>query len=92
MNQQVAFSSGKIDYRTLLRDAALELRRMRAELEESKLKHRAPIAIIGMGCRFPGGANDLAAYWALLRDGVDAIRDMLETSPGRVLAVVLGAS
>jgi myxalamid-type polyketide synthase MxaE and MxaD len=31
-----------------------------------------PIAIIGIGCRFPG-ANDPAAFWQLLRDGVDAI-------------------
>ena len=26
-----------------------------------------------MACRFPGGANDLDAYWQLLREGVDAI-------------------
>jgi acyl transferase domain-containing protein/acyl carrier protein len=31
------------------------------------------IAIIGMGCRFPGGANDPESYWQLLRDGGDAI-------------------
>jgi acyl transferase domain-containing protein/acyl carrier protein len=34
-----------------------------------------PIAIIGIGCRFPG-ANDTAAFWQLLRDGVDAIREV----------------
>jgi len=34
-----------------------------------------PIAIIGIGCRFPG-ANDPAAFWRLLRDGVDAIREV----------------
>jgi myxalamid-type polyketide synthase MxaE and MxaD len=34
-----------------------------------------PIAIIGLGCRFPG-ANDPAAFWQLLRDGVDAIREV----------------
>jgi acyl transferase domain-containing protein/ubiquinone/menaquinone biosynthesis C-methylase UbiE/acyl carrier protein len=35
-----------------------------------------PIAIIGMGCRFPGGANSPVAFWKLLRDGVDAIREI----------------
>ena len=34
-----------------------------------------PIAIVGVGCRFPG-ANDPAAFWQLLRDGVDAIREV----------------
>ncbi|HUY99683.1 MAG TPA: type I polyketide synthase, partial [Thermomicrobiaceae bacterium] len=34
-----------------------------------------PIAIIGIGCRFPG-ANDPRAFWHLLREGVDAIREV----------------
>ena len=34
-----------------------------------------PIAIIGLGCRFPG-AKDPAAFWQMLRDGVDAIREV----------------
>jgi acyl transferase domain-containing protein len=32
-----------------------------------------PIALIGIGCRFPGGANTPEAFWQLLRDGVDAV-------------------
>ena len=34
-----------------------------------------PIAIIGMGCRFPG-ASDLQAFWQLLCNGVDAITEV----------------
>ncbi len=33
------------------------------------------IAIIGIGCRFPA-AQDARAFWNLLRDGVDAIREV----------------
>ena len=33
---------------------------------------KEPIAIIGIGCRFPG-VNDADAYWKLLCDGEDAI-------------------
>ena len=39
-----------------------------------------PIAIIGMGCRFPGGANTSEQFWQLLRDGIDTIGPM---PPGR---------
>ena len=35
----------------------------------------APIAIVGIGCRFPG-AEDPAAFWRLLRDGKDMIREV----------------
>ncbi|GGR38280.1 beta-ketoacyl synthase N-terminal-like domain-containing protein [Streptomyces netropsis] len=33
---------------------------------------REPIAVVGMACRFPGGADDPHAYWRLLRRGFDA--------------------
>ncbi len=35
-----------------------------------------PIAIVGMACRFPGGAADPEAFWRLLRDGVDAVTEI----------------
>jgi phthiocerol/phenolphthiocerol synthesis type-I polyketide synthase C len=34
------------------------------------------VAIVGIGCRFPGGANGPEAFWKLLRDGVDAITEI----------------
>ncbi len=47
------------------------------ELEERvrvlEARQRAPIAIIGMGCRMPGGVSDAEGFWDLLREGRDAI-------------------
>jgi acyl transferase domain-containing protein/acyl-CoA synthetase (AMP-forming)/AMP-acid ligase II/acyl carrier protein len=34
-----------------------------------------PVAIIGLSCRFPG-ARDADSFWRLLRDGVDAVREV----------------
>jgi microcystin synthetase protein McyG len=56
----------------------------RLALLANELKHRVdaleqaahePIAIIGMACRFPGGANTPDLYWNLVRSGVDAITE-----------------
>ena len=35
-----------------------------------------PVAIVGIGCRFPGGANDPLSYWRLIEPGVDAISEI----------------
>src|SRR5688572_12855165 len=35
--------------------------------------HKEGIAIIGIGCRFPGGANDSESFWKLLVDGREAV-------------------
>lgn len=37
------------------------------------------IAIIGMSCRFPGGANNIDDYWNLLMSGKDGISDIPST-------------
>ena len=34
------------------------------------------IAIIGIGCRFPGGVNDAESFWKLLVEGRDAVTDV----------------
>jgi 3-oxoacyl-(acyl-carrier-protein) synthase/pimeloyl-ACP methyl ester carboxylesterase/aryl carrier-like protein len=44
---------------------------------ESKLASlQEPIAIVGIGCRFPGGATDPESFWRLLHQGVDAIGEV----------------
>ena len=66
----------QIDYRSLLQEALLEMRSLRTELEAIAQAKIEPIAIVGMACRFPGGANTPEKYWQLLRDGVLAITEI----------------
>ncbi|MFE5770468.1 type I polyketide synthase [Streptomyces sp. NPDC056485] len=39
-------------------------------------ENREPIAIIGMGCRFAGGANSPDAFWKLLIEGRDGVSEI----------------
>lgn len=39
---------------------------------------REPLAVIGIGCRLPGGIDSPAAFWDALLRGFDAIRDVPE--------------
>jgi len=45
-------------------------------LKNKNIKTNPPIAIVGVGCRFPGGADSLENYWQLLLNGKDAIIDI----------------
>src|SRR4051794_3326846 len=62
-----------------LQKAALALKRMRSRIEALERARTEPIAIIGMGCRFPGAAGNVCGpedLWRLLHAGVDAIREV----------------
>jgi acyl transferase domain-containing protein len=48
------------------------------KLKDVERAKAEPIAIVGMGCRLPGGANDPASFWQLLCDGTDAITEVPE--------------
>src|SRR5215510_5354790 len=63
------------DTRRVLRDALLEIQRLRARVENAP-SSAEPIAVIGMACRFPGGADDVDAYWRLLCAGFDGVREV----------------
>ncbi|MEL6135940.1 MAG: SDR family NAD(P)-dependent oxidoreductase [Cyanobacteria bacterium J06626_23] len=67
---------GATSYRDLLREATTQIRSLRRQLDEVEQRQAEPIAIVGMACRFPGGANTPEAYWKLLRDGVDAVSEI----------------
>ncbi|MFI1369357.1 type I polyketide synthase [Streptomyces griseochromogenes] len=58
------------DYLKLVTANLRQTRRRLAEVEE---RSQEPLAIVGMSCRFPGGAQSPEKLWELLATGTDAI-------------------
>src|SRR5690606_8773484 len=56
--------------------ALLEIRELRARLEAAESAQSEPVAIVGMGCRFPGVRGGPEALWRFLLDGGDAITEV----------------
>jgi acyl transferase domain-containing protein/acyl carrier protein len=62
------------DYQKLLADALRQIRSLKAA--QAAANTVPPVAVIGLGCRFPGGADGPDAYWRMLLDGVDGIVEL----------------
>ncbi|MFF9520718.1 SDR family NAD(P)-dependent oxidoreductase [Streptomyces achromogenes] len=58
-----------------LKRVSADLAQTRRRLREVETQDREPIAIVGMGCRFPGGVTTPEEFWRLVHDGTDAIGD-----------------
>lgn len=55
---------------------ALAVKRLRTEQENLNLIASDPIAIVGMGCRFPGGADSPEEFWTALEEGRDCVGEV----------------
>ncbi|HEY0934971.1 MAG TPA: type I polyketide synthase, partial [Trebonia sp.] len=64
--------------RDYLKLVTANLRQTRRRLREVEEKYEGPIAIVGLGCRFPGGVRSPQDLWQLVTDGTDAISDFPE--------------
>ena len=42
--------------------------------KKEELAYTGPIAIVGLGCRFPGEVSDLGSYWEMLSQGKDSLQ------------------
>lgn len=49
------------------------IRSLRGELARERARAAEPIAVTGLACRFPGGADSPDRFWELLAEGRDAV-------------------
>ncbi|WKB53464.1 type I polyketide synthase [Eleftheria terrae] len=56
-----------------VKQALLEIHSLREQLQAMREAQAEPIAIVGIGCRLPGGIENAAQLWRRLADGFDAV-------------------
>ncbi len=59
--------------RDYLKRAAADLQAARRRVQELEARNAEPIAIIGMGCRYPGGVRTPDDLWTMVDEGRDVI-------------------
>ena len=69
-------SAGIEEYRSRLRDALTTINQLKSKLESFTRERSEPIAIVGMGCRFPGGGDTPELFFDALLQGLDAVTEV----------------
>ncbi|MBD8499353.1 non-ribosomal peptide synthetase/type I polyketide synthase [Paenibacillus arenosi] len=64
---------------SIIKQALLEIKRLKQELQAKQGYQHEPIAIVGMACHFPGGITSPQQYWDALVEMKDMIQPIPET-------------
>ncbi|ECO8340450.1 polyketide synthase, partial [Salmonella enterica] len=58
------------------RDALNTIRNMKQRIDALENAQHEPVAIVGIGCRYPGTIQDTASFWDLLDSAGDAVTEV----------------
>ncbi len=64
------------DKKSALMQAYLLVQELEAKLDAAERAKHEPIAVIGIGCRFPGGVDGPDSLWKVLRSGTDGTSEI----------------
>ncbi|MDC0721165.1 type I polyketide synthase [Nannocystis bainbridge] len=66
------------DFRALLKRSLEKVAELRAALSARDAGASEPLAVVGIGCRFPGGADSPEGFWRVITGGHDVVRELPE--------------
>ncbi len=78
MSSNTSSNNSNNDTAKLLKQALRELKKSKDSVQRLEKEKYEPIAVIGLGCRYPGGANSPERLWEILQNGEDVITEMVD--------------
>lgn len=61
------------DRRAIITEALRKIDDLTARLQSAEKASTEPIAVVGIGCRLPGGVSNADDFWKLLQDGANGV-------------------